>query len=556
MSAALTAYLDRLALPPREAADESSSGRAAASGSFLSQAQRAGLLWQLAGLIGAHLLETAILLASWACIGSGALSGRFDAGWLAAWALALGTTIPLHAATTWLQGVLSIGFGGLLKQRLLSGAMAIDNDLIRTKGAGGLLSEVLESEAIDQLGASGGVATVLALIELLVVPALFLWGAASAAEITVLIGWGILSGTLFARNFRLRAEWTRNRVGLTNRLIENMTAHRTRAAQQSPASWHLADDAALEHYVTASRRLDDGTAAIQAALPRGYVIAGFAALTPAFLSGTATLAELAISLGSILFAAASFERLCFGFSRGSAAWIAWKIIRPIFDAAGRAPLTAVIADMDLNAGERPTSVLQAREVGFTHANRHEPVLGGCSFTVERGDQILLEGASGSGKSTFASILAGSRSPSDGFVLAGGLDRQTLGDAAWRRRVALAPQYHDNHIVSGPLIFNLLMSREYPHAAADVEEAQAICLELGLGGLLERMPAGLSQIVGDTGWRLSQGERGRIFLARALLQKADVVVLDECLAALDPENLRQCLECIMRRCPTLIVIAHP
>ena len=91
---------------------------------------------------------------------------------------------------------------------------------------------------------------------------------------------------------------------------------------------------------------------------------------------------------------------------------------------------------------------------------------------------------------------------------------------------------------------------------DVEEARAVCRELGLGELIERMPAGLHQIVGDTGWRLSQGERSRIYLARALLQKADVVVLDESLAALDPENLRQSLECIMRRSPTLIVIAHP
>jgi ATP-binding cassette subfamily B protein len=51
-------------------------------------------------------------------------------------------------------------------------------------------------------------------------------------------------------------------------------------------------------------------------------------------------------------------------------------------------------------------------------------------------------------------------------------------------------------------------------------------------------------------------RSGIFLARALLQKADVVISDENLAALDPENLRQCLECVMRRAATLTVIAHP
>lgn len=58
-----------------------------------------------------------------------------------------------------------------------------------------------------------------------------------------------------------------------------------------------------------------------------------------------------------------------------------------------------------------------------------------------------------------------------------------------------------------------------------------------------------------GWQLSQGERSRVFMARALLQGARLVVMDEPLATLDPENLRQCLECVFRRCGTLMVVAH-
>jgi ATP-binding cassette subfamily B protein len=71
-----------------------------------------------------------------------------------------------------------------------------------------------------------------------------------------------------------------------------------------------------------------------------------------------------------------------------------------------------------------------------------------------------------------------------------------------------------------------------------------------------MPAGLGQTVGETGWQLSHGERSRIFLARALLQKAQLTILDESFAALDPDTLAQCLQCALRRAPTLMVIAHP
>jgi ATP-binding cassette, subfamily B, bacterial len=78
----------------------------------------------------------------------------------------------------------------------------------------------------------------------------------------------------------------------------------------------------------------------------------------------------------------------------------------------------------------------------------------------------------------------------------------------------------------------------------------------LGELLERMPGGLFQMVGETGWQLSQGERSRVFLARALLQQSEMVILDESFAALDPENLRQAMECTLRRARTLMVVAHP
>jgi ABC-type multidrug transport system fused ATPase/permease subunit len=132
----------------------------------------------------------------------------------------------------------------------------------------------------------------------------------------------------------------------------------------------------------------------------------------------------------------------------------------------------------------------------------------------------------------------------------------MGSRQWRSRIAAAPQYHENHVFSGTLAFNLLMGRKWPVGPVEMSEAEQICRELGLGELIERMPGGLMQIVGETGWQLSQGERSRLIIARALLQNPELVVLDESFAALDPENLRQSLECVLRRAPTLLVVAHP
>jgi ATP-binding cassette subfamily B protein len=169
---------------------------------------------------------------------------------------------------------------------------------------------------------------------------------------------------------------------------------------------------------------------------------------------------------------------------------------------------------------------------------------------------LVQGPSGGGKSTFASVLSGLRKPESGLLLCGGLDLPTLGHACWRQRVASAPQFHENHILTETLAFNLLMGRGWPPTPDDMREAQTLCEQLGLGELLAHMPGGILQMVGEGGWQLSHGERSRVFMARALLQGGNLVILDESFAALDPESLRMSLECALERAKTLMVIAHP
>ena len=67
---------------------------------------------------------------------------------------------------------------------------------------------------------------------------------------------------------------------------------------------------------------------------------------------------------------------------------------------------------------------------------------------------------------------------------------------------------------------------------------------------------MMQQVGETGWQLSHGEKSRLYIARALLQGADLVVLDESFAALDPDNLQRALRCVLERARAVLVIAHP
>ena len=241
---------------------------------------------------------------------------------------------------------------------------------------------------------------------------------------------------------------------------------------------------------------------------------------------------------------------------GSAAGagIAWEKAKPLFDAAASVepPATAEPAPDPREGALR----LEATGVTYRYRGRGEPVLRGCSLVVDEGDRVLLEGRSGSGKSTFASILCGLREPDGGLVLVGGLDRRTLGLAGFRRHIAAAPQFHDNFLFGSTLAFNLLMGRRWPPREEDLVAAEEICRDLGLGPLLERMPSGLQTQVGETGWQLSHGERSRVYLARALLQGARVLVLDESFGALDPPTLERAMARVFEEPSALVVIAHP
>ena len=115
---------------------------------------------------------------------------------------------------------------------------------------------------------------------------------------------------------------------------------------------------------------------------------------------------------------------------------------------------------------------------------------------------------------------------------------------------MSPQFHDNHVLMGTFAFNLLMGKRWPPTEGDLSEAEEICRKLGLGPLLDRMPSGMQQIVGETGWQLSHGERSRLYIARSIIQDANLLVLDESFAALDPETLFQALSFVLEKCPTV------
>ncbi len=530
--------------------------------SFPAQLRHSGDLRRFGVFVVLTIVQVLLAILGWSSLFDAALGGKLDKSTLLRWSLLALSIAIVEVVRSFLVGRINVSAAATLKRRILAGALSLEPEEVRSRGSGGLLALISESEVLETAGIGSVVSLLSAVVSLASAAIILSRGAGGALHVGLLAGWTVVVALgLVALNRRTK-RWVDFRVGMTNRLVERMVGHRTRMAQEPVAARHKDEDGELELYHATSREMDRMARLVQGLPSRGWLLAGFVALLPALWQGNVDPRVLLVAIAGLFQAQSAFADVSATVTNMLNLVVAWNRTRPLFEAAAREepyglPAASVqelgkSAEAEDDAG----AVLEARRVAFRYGTGGEPVLRGVNLRLSRGDRILLEGASGGGKSTLASLLAGLKSPDAGLVLHHGLDRATLGTGTWRKKVATVPQFHENHLLAGSLLFNLLLGRRWPAAADDVALAETVCRSLGLGPLLERMPAGLEQVVGETGWQLSHGERTRVYLARALLQGAEVVIVDESFGALDPHSLRVAVEATWERASTLVVIAHP
>ncbi|MGW2235251.1 ABC transporter ATP-binding protein [Streptomyces sp. NPDC001759] len=199
-------------------------------------------------------------------------------------------------------------------------------------------------------------------------------------------------------------------------------------------------------------------------------------------------------------------------------------------------------------GEHPALALH--DVHFAYDLRR-PVLRGVTFAVPHRRFVALVGPSGVGKSTVFALVARFYEPDAGAVLFDGRPAAELTRAACRSGIAVVDQ--NSHVVHGTLRGNIA----YAVPDATEEELRRVIELARLEEVVDRLPGGLSAVVGERGSTLSGGERQRIALARALLVRPSLLLLDEPTSHLDSINesaLTTVLKDVAQEC-ALLVIAH-
>ncbi len=531
--------------------------QAAMAGPFAMAVRRAGIVGAFGRFVAAYALQYGLWLLAWWIAAQWALQGIVDWGWVVAWVLLLITVIPLQTYCSWLQGAISVAVGALIKQRLLIAALRFDVDDLRKFGPSALLARVLEAQVVEQATVNGVLLAVLGTVELTYAGGLLAMGVSGSWHAVVLLAWCALFVSLAWRYFLRRRRWTDVRLSMTHDLIESMIGHRTRKMQQRADQMHDDEDDVLRQYLDRSKHLDDlGVAMTPMPWHAWLALSVLTVMLGAAAAPRLNAVELAISIGGTVLAGRGLQKWVQAFGFVTDAGIAWSQVRHFFGVDPRTERHGIPELAAATLASVAAVDIEARNLVFSYPTRSEPTVRNWSVKVSHGDRVLLLGTSGGGKSTLASLLAGARVPASGVLLMQGLDHGSLGTLAWRRSVAAVPQFHENHILANTMLFNLLMGRAWPPTSEDVREALAVCRELGLDELLARMPAGILQFVGESGWQLSHGERSRVYVARALLQRARLVILDESFGALDPHTFQLALGCVLRRAEALVLIAHP
>ena len=191
------------------------------------------------------------------------------------------------------------------------------------------------------------------------------------------------------------------------------------------------------------------------------------------------------------------------------------------------------------------------DVSFNYGEENAPALEEISFHARPGETVALVGTTGAGKSTLVNLLTRFYELSSGEIFLDGKPIRSYGMRALREMVGLVTQ--ESFLFNGTIRENLLMGKP----GATDEEVLRAAEAANARGFIDRLPKGLSSVVGERGVKLSVGEKQRVSIARALLKDPPILILDEATASVDTTTerlIQEALEHLMAH-RTCFVIAH-
>ncbi|HZM81667.1 MAG TPA: ABC transporter ATP-binding protein [Candidatus Limnocylindrales bacterium] len=357
---------------------------------------------------------------------------------------------------------------------------------------------------------------------------------------------GLSGGLFFARRIRGLSRQAQERIGeMTSAVERAISAARTiRAARAEERETATVTEAATHAYRAGLRiaRLESAISPAMSITVQGAFLLVLGVGGARVAAGAITIGDLVAFVLFIFFLVMPLGQAMHAYTQLQAGLGALSRMEEI--------LGVPREKSPESQGDPRSSTLEFDRVGFAYATGG-PVLRDVSFTVDAGTRTALVGPSGAGKSTILALMERFYDVTGGAIRLGGVDLRYLSNDDLRSRLGYVEQ--ESPVLAGTIRENLLLG----NPSCDDETLMAVLRQVNLDGIVQRSPLGLGAQVGEGGVLLSGGERQRLAIARALLARPEILLLDEPTSNLDARNeaaLKAAIETAARG-RTVLIVAH-
>ncbi|TMR25668.1 ABC transporter ATP-binding protein [Nonomuraea turkmeniaca] len=458
------------------------------------------------------------------------------------------------AASTYLIGRLGAGLLARLREDAVRAVLAMPSARIEQVGRGDVLSRVGDDVAVLSKGIRTAIPTVFSAGVLVVIATvgmfgldwrLGLAGAGALPAYALALRWYLpRSAPLYQKQRAAQADRAQALISGLNG-IDTVRAYRledTFREKVTRESWRVRD-LGIEVFRFFGRFVGRENRA------------EFIGLVLIIVVGYALLEADAASLGEVSAAPLLFHRLfnplgaiMFTFDEAQKSGASLTRLVGVLGEAAEDRLVGDVAVAPADAAPYPVTV---EGLTFSYPDSEQPVLRDVNLTIPAGGSLALVGATGAGKTTLAALIAGIGTPQAGSVRIGSTDLADLDEAGARALVSILTQ--ETHVFSGALADDLRLVAPEATGAELMDALRTV----GADGWVDALPDGLNTMVGEGGERLDVTKVAQVALARLVLGRAPVVVLDESTAEAGSEGAAELERAVSAACAgrTTLFVAH-
>ena len=197
--------------------------------------------------------------------------------------------------------------------------------------------------------------------------------------------------------------------------------------------------------------------------------------------------------------------------------------------------------------------IQFENIGLTYPEKSEKALRNINFTLKKGESLAILGNTGSGKTSIANLLLRLLEPTEGRILIDGIDLKNINLGSYRRSIGYVPQ--EVFLFSDSILNNISFGLATNHQ--NLEKIKNASNEAALTENIKNFKEGFSTVIGERGVSLSGGQKQRVAIARAFIKNPEILIMDDCLSALDTRTesiILENLQLIMKG-KTSFIISH-